>query len=352
MSDVQLALLILGVIVIVLMLIHNLIQLNKQGKQPQVSLPSKNKVDDINDPLFNDPSSFKNTKTNGDTTESKIPSENYIKSNLPEGIYRDIESVTLITTKSVFEGTSNLSLTTLSEIRGTKIYLRQDNEIWSTDSAIDESVKYNQILVILLLASRTGAVNETDSKKFIEYTKEINTKLNGSLMWLANADILISAKNLNDFRREVDRSLILKVFPKTDVSFHAAPLLDFFEKPNITINNEAFHELHYMENENLICTLSDLNGKPLEINSNSFVKGIIFKMDVPNTKMITQSFNELMSLVKEFNLNHNAVLVDSSNKQLNEDQISRIYVYLKSIEKKLIERRIHPGSEIAKRLFS
>ena len=353
MSDVQLALLILGITVIILMLIHKLIRLNKQqANKDQVALPSKNKSDDINDPLFNDSSLFKNTKTNEDDTESDIPSENYIKSNLPEGIFRDIESVTLITTKSVFEGTSNLSLATLSEIRGTKIYLRKDNEIWSTDSAIDESVKYNQILVVLLLASRTGAVNETDSKKFIEYTKEINTNLNGSLMWLANADILSSAKNLNDFRREVDRSLLLKVFPKTDASFHAAPLLDFFEKPNIKINNQSFHELHYTENESLICTLSDLNGKPLEINSNSFVKGIIFKMDVPNTKMITQSFNELMSLVKEFNLNHNAVLVDSSNKELNEDQISRIYVYLKSIEKKLIERRINPGSEIAKRLFS
>ena len=75
-------------------------------------------------------------------------------------------------------------------------------------------------------------------------------------------------------------------------------------------------------------------------------------MDVPNTKMITQSFNELVGLIKDFNLKHNAVLVDSGNKQLDEDQISRIYVYLKSIEKKLIERGINPGSEIAKRLFS
>jgi len=60
----------------------------------------------------------------------------------------------------------------------------------------------------------------------------------------------------------------------------------------------------------------------------------------------------LVGLIKDFNLKHNAVLVDSGNKQLDEDQISRIYVYLKSIEKKLIERGINPGSEIAKRLFS
>jgi hypothetical protein len=203
-----------------------------------------------------------------------------------------------------------------------------------------------------LLASRKGAVDDVDSKKFIEYSKEVNKILNGSLMWLANPDILSSAKNLNDFRKEVDRSLLLKVFPKTDASFHAAPLLDFFEKPNIRFNNESFHELHNLENDTLICKLSDLNGKPLEINGSSFVKGIIFKMDVPNTKMITQSFNELVGLIKEFNLKHNAVLVDSSNKELDEDQISRIYVYLKSIEKKLIERGINPGSDIAKRLFS
>lgn len=350
MSDVQLALLILGVIVIVLMLIHNLVQLNKQqAKQKHVALP---KTDDSNDPLFNDSGLSNKAKNSQEEGESDIPSENYIKANLPEGIYRDIESVALITTKAVFEGINNLSLTTLAAINGTKIYIRKDNDIWSTDSAIDESVKYNQILVVLLLASRKGVVDEVDSKKFIEYSEEVNKILNGSLMWLANPDILSSAKNLNDFRREVDKSLLLKVFPKTDVSFHAAPLLDFFEKPNVRINNESFHEIHNLENDTLICRLSDLSGKPLEINGSSFVKGIIFKMDVPNTKMITQSFNELVGLIKEFNLKHNAVLVDSGNKQLDEDQISRIYVYLKSIEKKLIERGINPGSEIAKRLFS
>lgn len=364
MSDVQLALLILGLVIIFIMIIHNWAQLkknNNNNKQIRPPHQENNFIhDDENDPLFSnsspDSTSASDQLVQGDqdiTEENQTVSEKFINTNLPEGIYRDIESVASITTKSVFEGTHHLRLIRLSTIKGAKIYVRKDNDLWATDGAIDDSIKYNQILLVLLLANRKGNLSEDEATTFNQYVKEVNELVGGSILWLSHPDIINASKILNDFRKEVDRSLVLKVFPKSDSSFHSGPLIDFLNKPIFRINDDLFHELILPNSDNKVtCRLLNLSEKPIVVKHDTFLQGIIFKMDVPNTFMITNSFNELIDVIKEFNLKLNAILVDSSNKQLTDDQISRIYVYLKNIEKKLHDKKIPPGSKIAKRLFS
>ena len=48
-------------------------------------------------------------------------------------------------------------------------------------------------------------------------------------------------------------------------------------------------------------------------------------MDVPNTPNITHSFNKMISLIKESTKKLNGVLVDTSNKKIDDDYISRVY---------------------------
>lgn len=363
MSDVQLALLILGLVIIFIMIIHNWAQL-KKNKNKQIRLPQQENNfihDDENDPLFFSNSNPAFTSASDQlvqddqkiTEENQAVSEKFINTNLPEGIYRDIESVASITTKSIFEGTHHLRLIRLSTIKGAKIYVKKDNDLWATDRAIDDSIKYNQILLVLLLANRKGSLSEDEAAIFNQYVKEVNELVGGSILWLSHPDIVSASKILNDFRQEVDRSLVLKVFPKANSSFHSGPLIDFLNKPIFRINDDLFHELILPNSDNKVtCRLLNLSEKPIVVKHDTFLQGIIFKMDVPNTFMITNSFNELMNVIREFNLKLNAILVDSSNKQLTDDQISRIYVYLKNIEKKMHDEKIPPGSKIAKRLFS
>ena len=144
----------------------------------------------------------------------------------------------------------------------------------------------------------------------------------------------------------------MKVTPKSDSSFHTGALEDFFNKSNIRINNKLIHELIDVDNNGVICQLLSLTGKPLRIDQESYIQGIVFKMDVPNTSNITHSFNEMISLVKKCTKKLNGVLVDAGSKKIDDDYISRVYVHLKKVEQKMLSKKINPGSNIALKIFS
>tara|TARA_Y100000741_G_scaffold103371_3_gene77102 strand:- start:32413 stop:33480 length:1068 start_codon:yes stop_codon:yes gene_type:complete len=355
MSEVQLTLLCLGLFVIVIMLIHNWVQLRKHNKSKKKSKEAKKiEITDENDPLFNQATPiFEREKTFHDFNYEGNSSEHLIRENLPDGIYREIETVASITTKKIQEGTKNLFIEELCNISNVSIYVRDGNEIWMTGKALDEVIKFNQILIVLLLTSRKTNRTDDEIKKFTSLVENVKVAVDGSLLWLANQDITEESNNLKKFKNEVDQSLFLKVIPKSDSSFQSGALLDFFENPKIKINKVGVHELENSTSEtNNICELLSLSGKKLDINPETFLQGILFKMDVPNTKNITYSFNEMIKLIDLCKQKLNGILVDADSNELDDDQISAIYLSLKTIEDKMIKKKVMPGSDSAKKLFS
>ena len=354
MDDVQIALLTLGFIVIIVMILHNWALLKKHQKQKNnTSTPQAPTLNDENDPLFQS-SEFKVNDVNN-LTASQIDStgsEKMIESNLPDGINRDIEAVASIVTKNIQNGKSSIFLESLNNLPGVSVFVRHDKEIWSTGEALDDAIRFNQVLVVQQLASRKWIITEDSVALLNTYIEKINNAIDGNLFWLANSNILDESKLIDEFRGEVDKALILKVTPKSDSSFHAGALEDFFNKSNIKTNDKLIHELVDLENNSVICQLTSLTGKPLKIDQESYIQGIIFKMDIPNTPNITHSFNQMISLIKECTKKLNGVLVDAGSKKIDDDYISRVYVHLKKVEQKMLSKKINPGSTIALKIFS
>jgi|CoawatStandDraft_6_1074263.scaffolds.fasta_scaffold21494_2 hypothetical protein len=355
MSEVQLTLLTLGLFVILIMIIHNWIQLSKHNKNKNKpkKTSQKSEITDENDPLFNPANPIFERDRALDPELEGNASEYLIRENLPNGIFREIEAVATITPKDIQNGTKNLLLDDLSKIPETRIYVRNGNEIWATGEALDTTIRFDQILIVFQLMSRKGIKAEVEIKNFQSLVVNIKNSVDGSLFWLANQDIAEESIVLNEFRIEVDQSLFLKVIPKSDSSFQSGALLEFFEDPKINYNQNGYHELKNSTSEvGNICQLLSLSGKKLEINHDTFLQGILFKMDIPNTKNITYSFNEMIKLINLCKVRLNGVLVDVKSNELDEDKISNIYASLKNIEDKMIKKNIMPGSDIAKKLFS
>lgn len=354
MSDVQLALLVMGLVIIFLMIAHNWIQIYKNKKRREKFNQNSNnpKINEDNDPLFNS-SEFPVNDTNGKKDLLGLEgSKKIIASNLPEGIYQDIEAVASITSSQIYEGQDLLNLKVLRSMKGARLYVRKDDDIWSTDDAIDTSIRFNQILFVQLLASRGGALSDQEVTNLRNYVSDLKDKTNGILFWIANEQIKEQSEKINELRIEVDRSLSLKVIPKSDSSFHSGALIDFFNNNKIRTNKIGIHELYYGEKSTKSCLLLNLSGKALEVNKESFIQGINFKMDIPNTENITQSYNEMMQLIQECCNKLNGVLVDASSKTMSDDYISKVYVSLKNIERKMLDKKIVPGSELARKIFS
>ena len=360
MNDVQLALLITGVVIILVLIIYNWSELKRLSKKQASLTKPKNSISEENDPLFHN---FHNIEETTDVVEPLVASEKeinkpltgsekIINSNLPDGIDRSIETVISITCKKIEESSSGLLLEKIKSMPGVRVYIRKDNDLWATESAIYDSIQYNQILLVLLLASRKYTLDSQSIDKFKQLANNISSNVDGPIFWLSNQDIEKESFHLSKFKKEVDHSLILQVYPKSDPTFHAGPLIDFFNQPIFKINNKSYHELIIPESGLKICTLTSLTGKPLKISHEAFLQGIIFKMDIPNTAKITTAFNELILIIKQFNTKLNGVLVDVSRKPLNDDQISQIYVHLKKLEKVMQEKKIPSGSDIAHKMFN
>ena len=360
MNDVQLALLIAGVVIILIMIIYNWSELKNLSKKQASLIKPKNAFSDENDPLFNnsnvreEPSPVFEVEetTTVEPDETLIGSEKIINYNLPDGIYRDVETVISITSKKMQEGSGGLLLDKIKAMPGVRVYVRKDNDLWATEAAVYDTIEYNQVLLVLLLASRKYILDSKSIEAFRELANEISSKVDGSIFWLSNQDIEKESFHLGKFRKEVDHSLILQVYPKSDPTFHAGPLIDFFKQPIFKINNKGYHELINSESGIKICTLTSLSGKALNISHEAFLQGIVFKMDIPNTIKITASFNEMVETIKQFNTKLNGVLVDSSRKPLNDEKISQIYVHLKKLEKIMQEKKIPSGSDVAQKMFN
>ena len=360
MNDVQLILLIAGLVIILVLIIYNWSELKTLSKKQANLTKPKSYISEENDPLFNN---FNNMQEIDRVVEPFKSSENIInepltgseriiKSNLPDGIDRGIETVISITCKNIQETSSVLLLEKIKLMPGVRVYIRKDNDLWATESAIYGSIHYNQILLVLLLASRKFTLDNRGIEDFKQLANDISSNVDGPIFWLSNQNIEKESFHLNKFKKEVDHSLILQVYPKSDPTFHAGPLIDFFKQPIFKINNKSYHELINQDSGLKICTLTSLSGKPLNISHESFLQGIIFKMDIPNTIKITTAFNELILTIKQFNTKLNGVLVDVSRKPLDDDQISQIYVRLKKLEKIMQEKKIPSGSNIAQKMFN
>jgi len=360
MNDVQLALLITGVVIIFVLIIYNWSELKRLTKKQASLTKPNNSISEDNDPLFHNFNDLEVTPEvvepfepiEKEVNENLTGSEKIINSNLPDGIDRDIETVISITCKKIQESSSGLLLDKIKSMPGVRVYIRKDNDLWATESAIYDSINFNQILLVLLLASRKYTLDTKAIQSFKQLANDISSNVDGPIFWLSNQDIEKESFHLSKFKKEVDHSLILQVYPKSDPTFHAGPLIDFFKQPIFKVNNKSFHELVHQDSGQKICVLTSLTGKPLNISHETFLQGIIFKMDIPNTMKITTAFNELILIIKQFNTKLNGVLVDVSRKPLNDDQISQIYVHLKKLEKVMQEKKIPSGSKIAQKMFN
>jgi len=118
MSDIQFALTILAVIIILIMIIFNWIRLVQYRKQNHAE------------------KSFLYKDENGLSLEEKNPydhdlsiSEKYLLSNLPKDIYRDIDAIAFIRLNKATHATSKLNLRDFIELPHAHCFIRRNEDI-------------------------------------------------------------------------------------------------------------------------------------------------------------------------------------------------------------------------------
>lgn len=352
MSDVQIALLILGLTIVLFMIIFNWLQLKKTREKQKKADSMRRQHDPLFDKNFDNPSELDNFIVHEPSNHNV--SIDFLKKHLPGEINLNFESVVSLTLNKTSEARVLLDLDITSYLRDLKIslYLRKDDGLWATGEAIDENYVFDQILLSLPLISRRLDVDELVKQKFLDLIEKIKQHLEVNQIWLSNEDIIESTAELMPFKRLINKNFLIKIQPKTDSSFHFGAFQDFFNKANIRL----FKNYHWYFDPKVdgqkMFKIMNLNRQPLRIDSDAFIQGIIVSLDIPSTNNCIDAFDEMTNLMNEFCIKLNAVMVDGRNKEIDSVYIASIKNHMNQIVKEMEKHNLIPGSEQAQKYFA
>jgi hypothetical protein len=340
MSDIQFALTILAVIIILIMIIFNWIRLIQYRK--------KNFTE--NSFLYKDENALSQEEKNPYNKDLSI-SEKYLLSNLPKEIYRDIDSIAFIKLNKATHAISKLNLRDFIELPHIHVYIRKNEDLWTATEGLSGSVSFDQILLAIQLVDRQGPISSAHTQTFKMLAEKTKNDLDGSLIWLSHANIEDDAKELNQFCALVDHMITLTLIPKNNGLFDNIKLLDILKTGGFKEGKDGYHVFKGRDKQPLF-RITSLNQQPLSFNLDPYISGIRFQMDLPLTLNCKESFDVMLESITNFQKDLNCMLIDSNKKELNINHIERIRYQVEKIENQMITKNISPGSYCARRLFS
>ncbi len=337
MSDIQFALTILAVIIILIMIVFNWIRLFQYRKKNHIK----------NSFLYND---FSQEEKNHLDQDLGI-SERYLLSNLPKNIYRDIDAIAFIKLNKATNAISKLNLRDFIELPHTHIFIRKNEDVWTSTEGLSRSVSFDQILLAIQLVDRQGPISPKNTQTFRMLVEKTKNDLDGSLIWLSHSNIEDDAKELNQFCALVDHTMTLTLIPKNNGIFDIEKLVDILKTNDLRENKDGYHVFKGRDKHPLF-RVASLNQKPLSLNLDPYIQGILFQMDLPITSSSKESFDVMLESITNFQKDFDCMLVDANKKELNVHHIERIRYQVEKIENQMLANNIAPGSSCARRLFS
>ncbi len=278
-------------------------------------------------------------------------SEKYLLSNLPKGIYRDIDAIALIKLNKAARATSKLNLRDFIELPHAHIFIRRHEDLWQSTEGLIGPASFDQILLAIQLVDRQGPVSQAHIQTFRMLSEKTKNDLDGGLIWLSHSNIEEDAKELNQFCALVDHMMTLTLIPKNNGMFDNEKLIETLKLDGFKVNKDGYHVFKGRDKHSLF-RVTTLNQQPLSFNLDPYIQGILFQMDLPLTISCKDSFDTMLESITNFQKELECMLVDSNKKELNINHIERIRYQVEKIENQMVAKNIIPGSSCARRLFS
>ena len=388
MSDLQVSLIIIGIIIIIGVAIFNWVQqlryrrkiesaldhkhddaLLNQGIDTKTQEPHERIEPQLNKNFFTTDSSQKDTesaKSNDhlikDTQRSKIPDAqvtlaadshlisdeydnqtNYIVTISSNATIPEIELSTLLQRKFDF----NKPLVWL----GKKQYSSTWEEI--VTGANIENTGYVSLKGCLLLADRSGPIREIDLSKFRDTVQDFATQINASSHC---PDIVPSHEQallLDKFCADVDVMIGLNIISKDDGAFIGTKIRALAEASGFKLEPDGLFK-YKDENNHILFTLTNYESEAFKSDNMKTLttRGITFLLDVPRVANGEKVFDQMTHLAKIFSNTLGGIMVDDNRVPLSENGLARSKQQLISIQTSMKENNIVAGSASALRLFS
>lgn len=389
MSDLQLSLIIIGIIVIAGVAIFNWLQQQRYRRKVQaafdhehndVLLDTYNSEDNVQriEPKFNK-APLSDLQTDPFVSPDFSASYNEAKkASVAPGSSTDNSANTSTNSSSTsplldYDQNTNYIVHVRSELAIPNTYIakllqrkfdfgksvcwlgqRHKDEPWEeiTTETNVESDGYVHLKGCLQLADRAGPISEVNLSKFRDLVQEFASKVHAT----AECPDIVSTHGkallLDKFCAEVDVMIGINIISKDDGAFVGTKIRALAEASGFRLDSEGIFK--YRDDTNhVLFTLSNYESAPLlpEKMKSLATHGVTFLLDVPRVAKGERVFDQMTHLAKIFSNTLGGIMVDDNRVPLSESGLMKSKQQLIEIQALMKKNHVNAGSASALRLF-
>ncbi|SDH96203.1 cell division protein ZipA C-terminal FtsZ-binding domain-containing protein [Nitrosomonas sp. Nm132] len=232
--------------------------------------------------------------------------------------------------------------------------LTQDGQTWEeiTIESLNTKGGYIYLNGCLQLADRAGPVSEVNLSRFRDMVEDFASQVNAIADCPDISDAHLKAVSLDKFCAEVDVVMGINIISKDGGAFVGTKIRALAEASGFRLESEGAFR-YRDENNAILFSLGNYETTPfLPANMRTLTThGITFLFDVPRVANGEKVFDQMAQLARLFSSTLNGILVDDNRVPLSDNGIRRSKQQLINIQATMTAHNIPAGSEIALKLF-
>lgn len=389
MSDLQLSLIIIGILVIAGVIMFNWFQQQRYRRKIQeafdhehhdilLNTPDSNEASQRIEPKFNKFEPSENSHHSFDqsdiTDTVDDPNKGIIPSHVPSSHLASSPPASNSTSPLLdYDGNTNYLVNIKSESIIANTYVakllqrkfdfgkpvywlgqRHTDEPWEeiTNESNAEGDGYTALRGCLQLADRAGAVSEVNLSKFRDLIQDVASQVHA----MADCPDIVSshdkAVKLDKFCADVDIMIGINIISKDEGAFVGTKIRALAEASGFKLDTEGIFK-YRDENNHVLFTLSNYENAPFlpEKMKSLTTRGVTFLLDVPRIAHGERVFDQMTHLAKIFANTLGGIMVDDNRVPLSESGIHKSKQHLIEIQTAMKKNHITAGSPSALRLF-
>lgn len=227
-------------------------------------------------------------------------------------------------------------------------------EVSGTWSTVRDASAYTEVAACMVLADRSGPLNEQGYAKFRHVVEELSAALPAAFIIGERAEELQRATALDAFCADVDIQIGLNLQRKDGGRWTGTRLRGVAEAAGFKLNGAGALDYVSEDSGALLFRMHNREDQPLLAESMKLLStgGVTLLLDVPRVADPVRAFDQMRALSKRLAVTLDAELVDDNARSLTDAGLATIRSQLQAVQTKMRAKGIEPGGARALRLFA
>ena len=363
MSDLQIGLTIIGVLVIACVIAYNRMQENRFRRRAEASFGG-DRGDALLEPMIRsrqdriEPQFKPSTDDAADSVAARLGRVEPVvvpAATTPEKtdeIDAPIDYTLQVTSSQMLERSALEQLLDALDGLGRRAHVQASlaDGIWVPLANAPAGV--NQVRVAMQLADRRGQVTADDLQAFAGLVTQWGESVGATVAAPDMAPYLQAARDLDRFCADVDVVVGLNVVAASGEPFSGAKVRSRAEAAGFRLENGVFR-LEDAQGAGLF-SLENQQGEPFDADrlKTATIAGVTLLLDVPRLEQGVKVFDQMIDTGRQLAVALGGSLVDDNRVPVTEAGLEQIRAQLRHIYAAMEARGIRAGSRVALRLFS